>query len=148
MKKTISFFSKGKALGFVALTAMMFLLSVNNSTAQQSAAGNLNPYTHIATKLDVTAYPLGTFERTHTMEVLEQILAGLKPLLSNGGGSQSQRLKYDYANRMLADINNQFIGVELTLLTSLSALISTNSGVGVQNADLRALYNEIVNQID
>ena len=148
MKKTISFFSKGKALGFVALTGIMFLLSVNNSTAQQTAQGTLNPYTHIAAKLDVTAYPLGTFERTHSMDVLEQILAGLKPLLSNGGGSQSQRLKYDYVNRVLADISTQYISVELSLLTSLSALTGQTSATGIQNAQLRDLYNEIVNQLD
>jgi hypothetical protein len=147
MKKTFSILSQGKALCFALLTGMMFLLGTE-ANAQENAQGSVNPYTHIATKLDVTAYPLGTFERTHTLEVLEQILQGLKPLLGNGGGSQLQKLKYDYCNRLVEDIKSKYVAVEISLLTSLSALTSVNSSTGIQHSQLRSLYAEVVNQID
>lgn len=147
MKKTISFFTKGKALCFVLLTGMFLVLSSTEAAAQQSAQGNLNPYTHIATKLDVTAYPLGTFERGHTMQVLEQMLAGMKQIFSNGGGTLSQRLKYNYLNKIMSDVN-EYVAVEITLLTSLSELTAENSSTEIQNAQLRSLYAEIVNQLD
>lgn len=146
MKKTISCITQGKVLCFVLLAGLFLALSSTEATAQQSAQGNLNPYTHIATKLDVNAYPLGTFERTHSMQVLEQSIAGMKQILSNGG-TLSQRLKYDYVNRLLTDVNN-YISVEITLLTSLSALTSQESSTEIQNAHLRNLYNEIVNLLD
>ncbi|HLF64336.1 MAG TPA: hypothetical protein VI603_11315 [Saprospiraceae bacterium] len=147
MKKTISFFTKGKAHCFVLLTGVFFLLSVNNAVAQESAQGTLNPYTHIGAKLDVTAYPLGTFERDHAMDVLQQILTGLKPLLSNGGGTLTQRLRYNFCNKVLADISDNYIATEISLLTSLSALTAENSSTEIQQAQLRSLYGEIVNQL-
>lgn len=136
-----------KTIYFALLAGVFFLLSINNATAQQSAQGTLNPYTHIATKLDVTAYPLGTFERDHAMDVLQQILTGLKPLLGNGGGSLTQKLKYNFCNKVLADINNQYIATEISLLTSLSGLMSENNSTQIQQSQLRNLYNEIVNQL-
>ena len=147
MKKTISFLRKGKAVCFILLTGVVFLLAASETNAQTNAQGMLNPYTHIANKLNVTAYPLGTFDRTHSMDVLQQILIGMKQIMSNGG-NQSQRLKYNYLNRLLADINNNYIAVEISLLTSLSALTAENSSTEIQNAQLRNLYNEIVNQLD
>jgi hypothetical protein len=148
MKKTTAFLSGGKVLVFVLLTGLCLFLSAQSATAQQTAQGNLNPYTHIASKLDVTAYNLGSFERTHTLEVLEQILAGLKPLLSNGGGSELQRLKYEYVNKVVADVATQYVAVEISLLTSLSGMLSDDSSIGTDSSELRALYNEVVNQID
>jgi hypothetical protein len=148
MKKTTAFLPGGKVLVFVLLTGLCLFLSAQSATAQQTAQGNLNPYTHIASKLDVTAYNLGSFERTHTLEVLEQILAGLKPLLSNGGGSELQRLKYEYVNKVVADVATQYVAVEISLLTSLSGMISDDSSIGTDSSELRALYNEVVNQID
>jgi hypothetical protein len=82
------------------------------------------------------------------LEVLEQILAGLKPLLSNGGGSELQRLKYEYVNKVVADVATQYVAVEISLLTSLSGMISDDSSIGTDSSELRALYNEVVNQID
>jgi hypothetical protein len=130
------------------LTGLLFVLSANEANAQENAQGSVNPYTHIASKLDVTAYPFGTFERTHSMQVLEQIAVGLKPLLGNGGGSQTQKLKYDYINRILADIDQKYVAVEISLLTSLAALKEHTNSVGLQDSQLRALYAEIVNQLD
>ena len=147
MKKTVHFLL-GNAYRSILLSAFFFFAGAATTSAQQSAQGTLNPYTHIATKLDVTAYALGTFERTHTIDVLEQILAGLKPLLSNGGGSESQRLKYDYVNRVIADVSSQYVAVEIALLTSLSALTAHTSSTDIQPSELRALYTEVVNQID
>jgi hypothetical protein len=148
MKKTITFLLSGKLLVAAVLTGLCFFLSVNSSSAQQTAQGNLNPYTHIASKLDVTAYNLGTFERSHTLDVLQQILAGLKPLLSNGGGSETQRLKYEFVNKIVADVNSNYVAVEIALLTSLSGLIADDNSIGTTESELRAVYNEVVNQID
>jgi len=144
MKKTISL---GKALCFVLLTGVFFLLSVNNSSAQENAQGSVNPYTHIATKLDVSAYPLGTFDRHHCMEVLDQILTGLKPLMGNGGGTLNQKLKYDYCSKMLLDINSQYVAPEITMLTSLSGLTEKTNTAGIEQSQLRTLYNEIAAQM-
>ncbi|HLF65955.1 MAG TPA: hypothetical protein VI603_19485 [Saprospiraceae bacterium] len=147
MKKTITFLTKGNAILSLILTGFFLLMGLHSSTAQESAQGTLNPYTHIGAKLDVTAYPLGTFERDHAMDVLQQILTGLKPLLSNGGGTLTQRLRYNFCNKVLADISDNYIATEISLLTSLSALTAENSSTEIQQAQLRSLYGEIVNQL-
>lgn len=148
MKKTISFFTKGKAfLCSLLLVGGLMLLSTGNASAQESANGSVNPYTHIGEKLSVPSYPLGTFERTHAMDVLENILSGLKQVVGNGGGSNYQKLKYEYCNDVLADINTRHIAPEITLLTSLSGLNEKESKVGTQQSQLQALYNEIVAQL-
>ena len=146
MKKTVTFLAKGNARGMLFAGAL-FLFGFSHTSAQQSAQGTLNPYAHIGAKLDVTAYPLGTFERDHAMDVLQQILNGLKPLLSNGGGTLTQRLRYNFCNKVLADISDNYIATEISLLTSLSALTAENSSTEIQQAQLRSLYSEIVNQL-
>lgn len=148
MKKTLTFFAHAKTLvvGF-CLAGACILLSVQTASAQQSANGTVNPYSHIAEKISVTAYPLGEFERHHTMDVLENILAGLKQAISNGQGSNYQKLKYDFCNAVLADITTRYVAVEISLLTSLSGLNARQSRIGIQNSQLQALYSDIVAQI-
>lgn len=148
MKKTISFFTKGKALWCsLLLVGGLMLLGTSHASAQESANGTVNPYTHIGEKLSVPSYPLGTFERAHTMSILENILAGLKQTISNGGGSNLQKLKYSYCNAMLADIHTRHIAVEITLLTSLAGLNEQKSTIGIQHSQLQALYSEVVAQL-
>ena len=147
MKKTISFLSEGRLLSGLLLAGLFFLLTANSASAQESAQGTVNPYSHIATKLDVTAYPLGTFEQGHSIQVLELIMDNMKPLFSNGGGTLSQKLKYDYCGRILQDIKTRFIAPEITLLTSLTGVAEKTNTIGVQAPQLRSLYNEIVGQL-
>jgi hypothetical protein len=148
MKKTISFFTKGKALWCgLLLTGGMLLVGTNSASAQQSANGTVNPHTHIAAKLNVTAYPLGTMERTHSMDVLENILNGMKQIVSNGGGTSYQKLKYAYCSAVLGDISTKYIAVELSLLTQLSGFDAVKSTTGTQQSQLATLYNEVVSQL-
>jgi hypothetical protein len=148
MKKTISFFTKGKALWCgLLLAGGMLLFSTNNASAQHSANGTVNPYTHIAEKIGVSAYPLGSMERTHSMAVLENILAALKQTISNGGGTSYQKLKYAYCANVLSDISTRYIVTEISLLTQLSGLNAGKSTPGTQNSQLVTLYNEVVSQL-
>jgi len=148
MKKTISFFTKGKALWCgLLLAGGLLLVSTNNASAQESANGTVNPYSHIATKLNVTAYPLGGMERTHAVSVLENILAGMKQTLSNGGGTSYQKLKYAYCNGVLADVATRYIAPEIALLTQLNGLNAGINTPGTQLSQLATLYNEVVSQL-
>ncbi len=148
MKKTFSFFQGGKVLLCSLLLSGIFLLfSAGSANAQQSANGTVNPYTQIAAKMNVTAYPFGTFDRGHTMSVLDNILHGLKQIIGSGTATNSQKLKYEYCNAVLSDISTQYIAVEIALLTSLSELNMKQNTPASQQSQLSGLYNEIVAQI-
>ena len=148
MKQTISIFSKGKSLWCgLLLTGGILLFSAATTSAQESANGSVNPYTHVAEKLSVTAYSLGTFERAHSMDVLENILNGLKQTLSNGGGTSYQKLKYQFCNAVLADISTRYVSCEISLLTSLTGLGNVQNKIGTQQSQLVTLYNEVVSQL-
>ena len=148
MKKTISFFTKGKALWCgLLLAGGLLLMSTNTVSAQVSANGTVNPYTHIATKLNVTAYPLGDMERSHTITVLENILNGLKQIVSSGNATNYQKLKYEYCNTVLADVSTRYIAPEIALLTRLGGLNGTKNVPGTQQSQLATLYNEVVSQL-
>lgn len=146
MKKMIHVLSNGKAL-FVGLllTGCFMLVGSNTASAQwQTAASNVNPYTHIAEKLGVTAYPLGTFDRQHTMDVMETIIANLGQIVGNGGGTTLQKLKIAFCKQVLADVSGGFIAPEISLLTSLSDLNAQQSTLGTQQTMLATVYNEVV----
>ncbi len=150
MKKTISYFQGGKGLinGILLVGAFMFF-NAGSATAQQfqQANGTANPYTDLAAKMNVTAYPFGTFDRDHTMEVMDGILHGLKQVIGSGTATNSQKLKYEYCNAVLSDISTQYIAVEIALLTSLSELNMKQNTPASQQSQLATLYNEIVAQI-
>jgi hypothetical protein len=148
MKKTISIFSKGKSLWCgLLLTGGLLLFGSSSAIAQESANGSINPYTHVAEKLSVPAYAIGTFDRAHTMDILENILSALKQTMSNGGGTSYQKLKYQFCATVLSDVSTKYIAGEISLLTSLSGLDSVRSNLGTQQSQLMTLYNEVVSQL-
>jgi hypothetical protein len=148
MKKTISIFSKGKSLWCgLLLTGGLLLFGTSTTIAQVAAAGSVNPYTHVAEKLSVPAYALGTFDRAHTMDVLESILSGLRQSLSNGGGTSYQKLKYAYCSAVMSDVSTRYVASEISLLTSLSGLDAVKNTTGTQQTVLVTLYNEVVSQL-
>lgn len=128
------------------LTALM-LFTGQEVSAQHSANGTVNPYSHIGVKIGVATYPLGHFDRDHSMTKLQAILAGMKQTMSNGGGTSYQKLKYDYCNAVYAHISTHYVAPEIALLTNLSGLNGRRSTLGISNNQLAALYNEVIVQI-
>jgi hypothetical protein len=129
------------------LTCVLFFSQSPNVYSQQSANGTVNPCAHIATKLNVTAYPLGTFQRAHTMDVMHNILTGLQQVIGSGNATTTQKLKFQFCKSILSDVSNEYIATEITLLTSLSALNSQHSTVGNQQSILATMYNNVVAQL-
>lgn len=149
MKKLIYNFSRGKILIAGLLLAGVFVFAGSNDlAAQQSAGGGVNPETEFAQRVGVTIYPLGTFDRTHAMEVVEQIRKNLRPQMQHNP-PLSVRLKFAYADKMFVDLQDH-IAAEITLLRSLRNTfteISTTLVGQVEENDLAILYNEMVSKL-
>ena len=149
MKKTISFLLKGKAFLFgLMMTGGLLFLCSGDASAQAIAGSSVNPDAFMAEKLNVAAYPLGTFDRENTLNVLNDIMSSLKAPLHNGGGTDYQKLKYAYCSAVHTDIAGQFIAPEIALLTNLGGLNGKESKIGADGNQLVALYNDIVSQLD
>lgn len=152
MKRTFSFFSKRNALLCLMLTGFLFLLGTNSMNAQESARGYSNPESSIAQKFNVTAYDILTFDPAETIAALNQIAAGLKPLLTHSA-TPAQKMKYQYVSAVIRDVEGLSIAVEISLLKQLDKLSTTtkiggsnqtSSGLSPQYSNL---YNEIVTAI-
>ena len=138
-------FSRGKILIASMFLVGAFLLGSESLSAQQSVGTGVNPEVALAQRLGVTAYNLGTFDRTHAMDVFEQIRQDLRPQLQHNPPMALQ-LKFAYVDAMLNDVKNH-IATEITLLTSLNgayadAMQSVPSQQTGQN--MAQLYTEIV----
>ena len=134
------------------LTGLFFLLG-NNIQAQERARDNANPRQAIADDFGVTAYPLGHFNREEAIEVLEGILATIKPLIGHGATSAQVR-KYNYVNAVLTDVQGYSIAIEISLLTRLketragAKVGGSNTTVGnLPDTQFANLYNEVVNEL-
>lgn len=148
MKKTISVFLQGKGLlmSFGLMIAMMFA-GASGAYAQEVAntAANNNPYIAKAQQLGVTAYPLGTFDSKVAYTALTQVLSSLRPAMSAGTVSVTQRLKFKYCEQMVKDMGYNNVAVEITLLTSLPEYQGQLTGGGLFHPSMIAgMYNEIV----
>jgi hypothetical protein len=154
MKRTFSFFTKRNALWCFVLTGMFFLVGISNSSAQDNAGGLDNPEIATAQQFNVTAYPIGTFDREEVIEVLEGIAADLK---ANNGHNPSitVQMKYKYISDVLQDVRAYSIAAEISLLKKLAKLkdskilSGSNSSTtgGTPPAQFANLYNEVVNEL-
>ncbi len=150
MKNTFSLFSQRSVLVSFLFTGLFFLVSLNNTNAQQIASGGVNPHIGIAQAFGVTAYPLGTFDQASTVETIKDILIPLKPLIGHGA-SQAQELQYAYLSAVLTDVGTYSIAVEISLLKRLQELKSSKHLSGPLNQAnfnpttlLANLYNQTV----
>jgi hypothetical protein len=153
MKNTFSLFSQRNVLVSFLLTGLFFLVGMNSTNAQQTASGGVNPHTGIAQAFGVTAYPLGTFDPTSTVETITGILIPLKPLIGHGA-SHAQELQYAYLSAVLTDVGAYSIAVEISLLKRLEELKDSKHLTGALNqtkfdptTQLANLYNQTVNAI-
>ena len=153
MKRTFSFFSKKNVLRYLVLTGFVFLLSLNNTMAQNTPTGGNNPYTGIAQDFNVIAYTLGTFNRDEVIVALEDFAAQLEPLIHT---NPSLLPKYKYVTSVLTDVQTYWIAVEVSLLTNLETLHDNvkvpgqvgNHTVGAPSTTLFTnMYNEVVSAI-
>lgn len=153
MEQTFSFFSKRYVLMSFLLTGLFFLVGLNNTSAQQTASGGVNPHVGIAQAFGVTAYPLGTFDPAATVETIKEILIPLKPLIGHGA-TPAQELQFAYLSAILTDVAGSSIAVEISLLTRLEELKGSKHLSGAMNqtkfnptTQLANLYNQTVNAI-
>ena len=135
------------------LTGLFFLVGLNNTSAQQTASGGVNPHTGIAQAFGVTAYPLGTFDPAATVETIKGIIIPLRPLIGHSA-TQAQELQFAYLSAILTDVGNSSIAVEISLLTRLEELKDSKHLTGAMNqtkfnptTQLANLYNQTVNAI-
>lgn len=148
MKKTISLLSlKSSLVSCVILTVGMMIFSLTANA--QTPTAPLNPYTQIAAKLDVTAYHLGTFERTHATDVLQNMLETLRPQLNGNNQSELSKFKMAYLKGVHSDVSQYGIAVEIALLTRLgdSYTNSATSGFQLTQNQIRQVYLEVIQQL-
>jgi len=153
MKNTFSFISQRNVLVSFLLIGLFFLVGLNNTNAQSTAAGLNNPYTSIAQAFGVTAYQLGTFEETHTKDALLAMLTPIKPLIGHNA-TPAQELLYQYGTLVLTDVGTYSIAPEISLLKRLQEMKNSKHLSGAMNqtkidptAQLANLYNQVVTAI-
>jgi len=126
--------------GLCAMLTVFFMAGTVDAVAQQRASNDANPNSVMATKLGVTACPMGSATNVQGgLATIESQAATLRQLIKSGNGSVNDKLKYFYYESILQDVGQHSVAPELSLLTSLREAAKQSGANNVQM--LRDLYN-------
>lgn len=111
-----------RVLGGAALPVLFLLLCGTGASAQERAVNGIHPsLTTLATMLNVTAYDHGTWDEATVAPKIQAAMDVLQPKVANGSATNVELLKYVYYSRVYTDITKYDIGVEVSMLTQLTA---------------------------
>lgn len=133
------------AAGALGLVVCFLVFGTVDAKAQgQARAATGNPYTLVAQKLGVVACAPGTATNLQGgLTTLENETAALKPTLVDGTATLLNRVKYEYYQMILTDVNAYSVAVEFASLTNLTQAAKLSGDESITNQQLAALYNGV-----
>lgn len=131
-----------KLAGVVAMLVAFVVVGTVDASAQTRASSVENPQSSLATKLGVTACPLGT--ATNVQGGLAAINAqrvALRASINAGTASINDKFKYFYFEAVTNEVGNLSVAPELSLLNNLRTAARQAGAQSVTQQMIVNLYN-------
>ena len=126
--------------GYAALLVVFLLVGSVDANGQSRASSVENPQSSVATKLGITSCPMGTATNVQGgIAALDAWSQSQKPNMASA--TALNRLKYEYYRRVVTDVRDYSIAVELSLLNNLEPAFKSAGDDSITMPQLAALYN-------